>query len=47
MSVPLAHIVSHVSDLGFDPSRGAEVLSLMLACSAIASFFGVGFLGGR
>ncbi len=47
MSVPLAHMVSHVSDLGFDPSRGAEVLSLMLACSAIASFFGVGFLGGR
>ena len=47
MSVPLAHIVSHVSDLGFDPSRGAEVLSLMLACSAIASFVGVGFLGGR
>ena len=40
-------MVSHVSDLGFDPLRGAEVLSLMLACSAIASFFGVGFLGGR
>jgi MFS family permease len=47
MSLPLAHIVSHVSDLGFDPARGAEILSLMLACSALASFFGVGFLGGR
>jgi len=47
MSLPLAHIVSHVSDLGYDAVRGAEALSLMLACSALASFFGVGFLGGR
>jgi MFS family permease len=47
MSLPLAHIVSHVSDLGYDPARGAEVLSVMLGCSALASFFGVGFLGGR
>jgi MFS family permease len=47
MSLPLAHIVSHVGDLGYDPARGAEILSLMLACSALASFFGVGFLGGR
>jgi MFS family permease len=47
MSLPLAHIVSHVSDLDYDPARGAETLSLMLACSALASFFGVGFLGGR
>ncbi|MDE0781225.1 MAG: MFS transporter, partial [Alphaproteobacteria bacterium] len=44
MSLPLAHIVSHVSDLGYDPARGAETMSLMLACSALASFFGVGFL---
>ena len=47
MSLPLAHIVSHVSDLNYDPARGAEILSVMLACSAIASFFGVGYLGGR
>ena len=47
MSMPLAHIVSHVSDLGFDPARGAEVLSVMLTAAAISSFFGVGFLGGR
>ena len=47
MSLPLAHIVSHVSDLGFDPARGAEVLSVMLGCSVIASIFGVGFLGRR
>jgi len=47
MSLPLAHIVSHVSDLGFDPARGAEVLSVMLGCSVIASLFGVSFLGHR
>lgn len=47
MSLPLAHIVSHVSDLGYDGSRGATVLSVMLACAALSSFFGVGFLGGR
>ena len=47
MSLPLAHIISHVSDLGYDAARGAEVLSLMLICASAASFFGVGFLGGR
>ena len=46
MSLPLAHIVSHVSDLGYDPARGAEVLSLMLGSSALASFFG-GWLSRR
>lgn len=47
MSLPLAHIVSYASDLGFPPARGAEILSLMLACAALSSFFGVGYLGGR
>jgi MFS family permease len=47
MSLPLAHLVSHVSDIGYDPARGAEILSLMLASAAAASFFGVGFLSGR
>ncbi|MCG8544007.1 MAG: MFS transporter [Alphaproteobacteria bacterium] len=47
MSLPLAHVVSHVSDLGYLPARGAEVLALMLACATASSFFGVGFLGGR
>ena len=47
MSLPLTHILSHVSDLSFDPTRGAEILSLMLACAVISSFFGVGFIGGR
>lgn len=47
MSLPLAHLVSHVSDIGFEPARGAEILSLMLASAAVSSFFGVGYLGGR
>ncbi len=47
MSLPLGHVVSHVSDLGYSPARGAEVLSIMLACAAASSFFGVGFLGSR
>lgn len=47
MSLPLAHLVSHVSDIGYDPARGAEILSLMLACAAASSFFGVGYLGRR
>lgn len=47
MSLPLAHIVSHVTDLGYDAANGASVLSVMLVCASVASFFGVGFLGGR
>ncbi|MDA0341132.1 MAG: MFS transporter [Proteobacteria bacterium] len=47
MSLPLAHLVSHVSDIGYEPARGAEILSIMLASAAASSFFGVGYLGGR
>ena len=47
MSLPLAHLVSHVSDLGYDLARGAEVLSVALGFSIISSLFGVGFLGRR
>ncbi len=47
MSLPLAHIVSYVSDLGYDPANGAAALSVMLTCAAISSFFGVGYLSGR
>ncbi|MCA8929388.1 MAG: MFS transporter [Alphaproteobacteria bacterium] len=47
MSLPLAHIVSHVSDLGYDPANGAAALSVMLSCAALGSFFGVGYLGTR
>jgi MFS family permease len=47
MSLPLAHIVAYVSDLGYSPARGAEALSIMLICAALSSFFGVGYLGSR
>lgn len=47
MSLPLAHLVSHVSDIGYEPARGAEILSIMLASAAASSFFGVGYLGER
>ncbi|MBM84868.1 MAG: MFS transporter [Rhodospirillaceae bacterium] len=47
MALPLAHLVAHVSDLGHDSARGAEILSVTLTCAAIGSFFGVGFLGQR
>lgn len=47
MALPLAHAASHVSDIGYSPARGAEILSLMLASAAVSCFVGVGFLGGR
>ncbi|MDP6814393.1 MAG: MFS transporter [Alphaproteobacteria bacterium] len=47
MSLPLAHVVSHVSDIGHPPARGAEIMALMLACAGVSSFFGVGYLGER
>ena len=47
MALPLAHLLSHVSDIGYDRARGAEILSLMLILASISSFFGVGFLSRR
>jgi len=32
MSMPQVHIVAYCTDLGFNAARGAEMLSLMLAC---------------
>ena len=32
MAMPQVHIVAYCGDLGFGPARGAEMLSLMLAC---------------
>lgn len=42
MSMPLAHIVAWVSDLGYSSARGAEMLSVILLSAAISSFAGVG-----
>jgi len=47
MSLPLAHIAAYASDLGYDPARGAEMLSVMLLGGAASAFFGVGRLAQR
>jgi MFS family permease len=36
MSMPQVHIVAYCVDLGFGPARGAEMLSLMLACGVVS-----------
>jgi MFS family permease len=36
MAMPMVHIVAYCSDLGFDPARGAEMLSLLLACAFVS-----------
>lgn len=36
MAMPMVHIVAHASDLGFSAARGAEMLSLLLASSALS-----------
>jgi MFS family permease len=36
MSMPQVHIVAYCSDLGFGAARGAEMLSLMLACGIVS-----------
>ena len=47
MSLPLAHLLAHVSDIGYEPARGAEILSLTLTGASFSSFFGVGYLGKK
>ena len=36
MAMPQVHIVAYCTDLGFGPARGAEMLSLMLACGVVS-----------
>jgi MFS family permease len=36
MSMPQVHLVAYCSDLGFGPARGAQMLSLMLACGIVS-----------
>jgi MFS family permease len=46
MSTPQVHLVAYCGDLGYGPARGAEMLSLMLACG-IVSRIASGFLADR
>jgi MFS family permease len=36
MALPMVHVVAFCSDLGFAPARGAEMLSLLLACAFLS-----------
>jgi MFS family permease len=36
MAMPQVHIVAYCVDLGYGPARGAEMLSLMLACGIVS-----------
>ena len=36
MSMPQVHIIAYCGDLGFGPARGAQMLSLMLACGIVS-----------
>ncbi|MHA1113403.1 MAG: MFS transporter [Alphaproteobacteria bacterium] len=47
MAMPMGHIVAHVSDLGIDAARGAEMLSVMLGAGFLSRFFFVGMLTNR
>jgi MFS family permease len=46
MAMPQVHIVAYCGDLGYGAARGAEMLSLMLACGII-SRIGSGFIADR
>jgi MFS family permease len=46
MSMPQVHLVAYCGDLGYGPARGAQMLSLMLACG-IVSRLAFGFISDR
>jgi MFS family permease len=46
MSMPQVHLVAYCGDLGYGVARGAQMLSLMLACG-IVSRIGCGFIVDR
>ena len=46
MSMPQVHLVAYCADLGYGPARGAQMLSLMLACG-IVSRLTFGFISDR
>jgi MFS family permease len=46
MSMPQVHIVAYCADLGYGPARGAQMLSVMLACG-VASRLTFGWISDR
>ncbi len=46
MAMPQVHIVAYCADLGYGPARGAQMLSLMLACGVV-SRIGFGWISDR
>jgi MFS family permease len=46
MAMPQVHVVAYCADLGYGPARGAQMLSLMLACG-IVSRITFGFISDR
>ena len=46
MSIPIVHLVSHVTDQGYSPEQGARVLSVLFA-AAFVSRLGFGVLADR
>lgn len=39
MAMPLVHIVSHASDLGYTAAHGARMLSILLGCAFVSRLF--------
>ena len=46
MAMPQVHVVAYCSDLGYGPARGAQMLSLMLACGVVSRIT-FGFISDR
>ncbi len=47
MSLPLAHLKSHATDIGIEPMQAATILSILLGGSFVARAFGSGLLMAR
>ena len=47
MSLPIAHLLSHASDVGYTPADGARMISLMLLCAAASSMLVLGRVVAR
>jgi MFS family permease len=47
MALPLAHVVSHVTDIGFSAARAAEMLAVMLLVSGVTRLTLMGYVSDR